>query len=59
MVTTMANEINLLFPQSPAAEAELQNIMTLQHQIVTRQGSKPVVRLIHDAIVTACLVDTV
>ena len=47
------DEINVHFPQSPAAEAELQNIMALQHQIATGQGSKPVVRLIHDAIVTA------
>jgi DNA-directed RNA polymerase beta' subunit len=47
------DEINIHFPQTPQTVAELRHIMALEKQIVTAQGSKPVVKLIHDSVVTA------
>lgn len=45
------DEVNLHFPQGPHSSAEVDGLLGIQHQIVTGQSSRPVVRLIHDAVV--------
>ena len=45
------DEINLHFPQSPATECEVWDLMGIHKQIVTAQSSRPVVKLIHDSVV--------
>lgn len=47
------DEINIHFPQNPHTVSELSNVMDISRQLVSGQASKPVVKLIHDSIVTA------
>ena len=44
------DEVNIHFPQSEAVNSELKSLMMLEEQIVTGQSSRPVVKVIHDAI---------
>jgi DNA-directed RNA polymerase beta' subunit len=45
------DEVNLHFPQGPHTIAEVSGLLGIDRQIVTGQSSRPVVRLIHDAVV--------
>ena len=45
------DEVNLHFPQGPHTIAEVDGLLGIDKQIVTGQSSRPVVRLIHDAVV--------
>ena len=45
------DEVNLHFPQGPHTVAEVDGLLGIGNQVVTGQSSRPVVRLIHDAVV--------
>ena len=45
------DEVNIHFPQSEIVTSELKHLLMLEQQIVTGQSSRPVVRVIQDAIV--------
>ena len=49
------DEMNVHFPQSENARAEVENIMLVPHQIVSPQSNKPAIGIVQDALVGGML----